>query len=62
MPGDAAVVNGDRAAGLGKPPRNTEADDAGTDDNGPGTLLWNRKYDANGGLPPPGMPGQVQWV
>ena len=61
-PGLALVVNRDRATGLREPPRNAEPDDAGADDNGPGTLLRDRKDGANDGLPPPGMPGQVQWV
>ena len=40
-PGLAAVVNGDRAAGLGQPPGNAEADDAGADDDGLRALFRN---------------------
>ena len=61
-PGLALIVNSHRAAGLGEPPRDAETDDAGADDNGPRALLRNGKDGANDGLPPPGMPGQVQWV
>jgi hypothetical protein len=34
VPGGAAVVNGDLAAGLRQPPRDAETDDAGPDDDG----------------------------
>jgi hypothetical protein len=62
MPGLAAIVDRDGAAGLGQPPGDAQADDAGADDDRPRALLWNNKGRANDGLPSPGMPGQVQWV
>ena len=61
-PGVAAVVHGDRAAGLCQPPRDTEADDPGADDDRLRTVRWNDNRRANDGLPSPGKPGQVQWV
>jgi hypothetical protein len=62
VPGLAAVVNRDLAAGLGQPPGDAETDNPGADDDGLRTVRWNNERRANDGLPSPGMPGQVQWV
>jgi hypothetical protein len=62
MPGLAAVVDRDGAAGLRETPGDAQPDDAGADDDRLRALRWKDNGCTNDGLPPPGMPGQVQWV
>ena len=44
VPGLAAVIDGDGAAGLREPPGDAEADHAGADDDRLRALLWERQW------------------
>jgi len=62
MPGLGAIIDGDRAISLGKAPGYPQAYDPGADDDGFRANRRDGLQRSNDGLPPPGMPGQVQWV